>query len=60
MLVLVGFAFIAGMLTILSACVLPIAPVVLSGGLSDAKAPPFGVVTGFVASFVVSPWVCPP
>jgi cytochrome c biogenesis protein CcdA len=54
MLVLVGFALVAGLLTILSACVLPIAPVVLSDGVSDGKARPFGVVTGFVVSFVVA------
>ena len=53
MLALVGFAFVAGIVTILSACVLPVAPVVLSGGVSDGKARPFGVVTGFVAGFVV-------
>jgi cytochrome c biogenesis protein CcdA/thiol-disulfide isomerase/thioredoxin len=53
MLVLVGFAFISGIVTILSPCILPIAPVVLSGGVSGGKARPFGVVTGFIASFVV-------
>ena len=50
--VLVGFAFISGIITILSPCILPILPVVLSGGVSGGKARPFGVVTGFVASFV--------
>ena len=50
--VLVGFAFISGIITILSPCILPILPVVLSGGVSGGKARPFGVVTGFVASFL--------
>jgi len=50
--VLVGFAFISGIITILSPRILPILPVVLSGGVSGGKARPFGVVTGFVASFL--------
>ncbi len=51
MFLLVGFAFIAGIVTILSPCILPILPIVLSGSIAGSKRRPWGVVTGFVASF---------
>lgn len=51
MLLLIGFAFIAGIVTILSPCILPILPIVLSGSISGDKWRPWGVVIGFIASF---------
>ncbi len=48
---LLAFAFASGIVTILSPCVLPVLPIVLSGGVARGKARPLGVVTGFVASF---------
>lgn len=51
MILLVGFAFLAGIITILSPCILPILPIVLSGSLSTGKRKPLGIVTGFVLSF---------
>ena len=51
MLLLVIFAFIAGIITILSPCILPILPIVLSGSVGDGKSKPFGIVIGFVLSF---------
>ena len=48
---LLAFAFLSGIVTILSPCILPVLPVVLSGGIAGGKARPFGVVAGFVASF---------
>jgi cytochrome c biogenesis protein CcdA/thiol-disulfide isomerase/thioredoxin len=51
MLILIGFAFIAGIVTILSPCILPILPVVLSGTVSSGKRKPFGIVAGFIFSF---------
>jgi cytochrome c biogenesis protein CcdA/thiol-disulfide isomerase/thioredoxin len=53
MLLLIGFAFLAGVVTVLSPCILPVLPVVLSGGISGGKARPWGVITGFIASFTV-------
>lgn len=53
MAVLVLFAFLAGIVTILSPCILPILPVVLSGGIGGAKAKPLGVASGFIAAFTV-------
>lgn len=51
MILLIVFAFLAGIVTILSPCILPILPVVLSGSVGGGKRRPFGIVTGFVASF---------
>jgi cytochrome c biogenesis protein CcdA len=51
MLFLILFAFIAGVVTILSPCILPILPVVLSGAIDKSKKRPFGIIVGFIASF---------
>lgn len=44
------FAFLSGIVTILSPCILPVLPIVLSGSIGG-KRKPLGVVTGFVLSF---------
>ena len=51
MFLLIFFAFLAGIVTILSPCILPILPVVLSGSVAGGKKRPFGIITGFVVSF---------
>jgi cytochrome c biogenesis protein CcdA/thiol-disulfide isomerase/thioredoxin len=51
MAVLLVFAFVSGVITILSPCILPVLPIVLAGGGSGGKARPFGVIAGFVISF---------
>jgi cytochrome c biogenesis protein CcdA/thiol-disulfide isomerase/thioredoxin len=52
MILLSFFAFLAGIVTILSPCILPILPIVLSGAIgSNSKSRPLGIVTGFVLSF---------
>lgn len=54
MTILVFFAFIAGIVTILSPCILPILPVVLSTSVGEGRAAqmrPVGVITGFIGSF---------
>ncbi len=43
--------FLGGLVTILSPCILPILPVVLSSSLTGGKKRPLGVVTGFILSF---------
>ncbi|MGA2480425.1 MAG: cytochrome c biogenesis protein DipZ [Spirochaetia bacterium] len=53
MIVLLAFAFVSGVITILSPCILPVLPIVLSGGVGGGKARPFGVLAGFVVSFTV-------
>lgn len=54
MILLIVFAFLAGIVTVLSPCILPILPVILTstiGGKNVGKSRPLGVVTGFVLSF---------
>ncbi len=48
--ILAFFAFLSGIVTILSPCILPVLPIILSGSLGG-KRKPLGVVTGFVFSF---------
>jgi len=50
MIILSFFAFLSGIVTILSPCILPVLPIILSGSIGG-KRKPLGVVTGFVASF---------
>ena len=52
MLVLLPFAFLSGVVTILSPCILPVLPIVLSGSVGG-RSRPFGVIAGFVLSFSV-------
>lgn len=53
MAILLLFAFLAGFVTILSPCILPVLPIVLSSGLTGGHRRPLGVVTGFVLSFTL-------
>ncbi len=50
MILLVAFAFLAGIVTVLSPCILPVLPIVLAGS-TGGKQKPIGVVVGFVLSF---------
>jgi cytochrome c biogenesis protein CcdA/thiol-disulfide isomerase/thioredoxin len=51
MAVLLLFAFIGGIVTILSPCILPILPIILSSSVEGNRKRPHGVVMGFVVSF---------
>lgn len=53
MIVLILFAFLAGIVTILSPCILPILPVILATSVTDesSKRRPYGIVVGFILSF---------
>jgi cytochrome c biogenesis protein CcdA/thiol-disulfide isomerase/thioredoxin len=50
-LVLVGIAFVAGMVTAISPCVLPVLPIVFAGSATGGSRRPYAVVAGLVASF---------
>lgn len=52
MTILTFFAFISGIITILSPCILPVLPIVLSGSIGG-KSKPIGVVSGFITSFTL-------
>lgn len=51
MVVLLLFAFLAGIVTVLSPCIIPILPAILSGGADHGKARPLGIILGLVVSF---------
>ena len=48
---LVGIAFVAGVVTAISPCVLPVLPIVFAAGASGGKRRPYAIVAGIVASF---------
>ena len=49
--VLIGIAFLAGLITAISPCVLPVLPILLAGGASGRR--PYGIIVGLVGSFSV-------
>lgn len=48
-----GLAFLEGFALIISPCILPILPIVLSGSLDGGKRRPVGIIMGFVLSFAL-------
>jgi cytochrome c biogenesis protein CcdA/thiol-disulfide isomerase/thioredoxin len=52
-LVLLLVAFVAGIVTALSPCVLPVLPVILAGGTTGSERRPYAIVAGLVTSFTV-------
>jgi cytochrome c biogenesis protein CcdA/thiol-disulfide isomerase/thioredoxin len=52
-LLLVGIAFVAGIVTAISPCVLPVLPVVFAGGATGGPRRPYAIVAGLVLSFTV-------
>jgi cytochrome c biogenesis protein CcdA/thiol-disulfide isomerase/thioredoxin len=51
MVVLLGVAFLAGLITAISPCVLPVLPILLAGGASGRR--PYAIIAGLVGSFTV-------
>lgn len=54
MLATLGFAFVAGLVTVLSPCVLPLLPVLMASAAGEGRARPLGVVVGFVGCFTLA------
>ena len=52
MILVLAFAFVAGLLTILAPCTLPVVPLVLGGAAGGGRRRVAGVFTGFAASFI--------
>ncbi len=46
-------SFIEGMGLVLSPCILPILPVILVTGIQGGKLRPYGIITGFIITFVL-------
>jgi cytochrome c biogenesis protein CcdA/thiol-disulfide isomerase/thioredoxin len=54
MILLLAIAFLAGVITAVSPCVLPVLPIVLAGGASgESRRRPYAIVAGLVLSFTV-------
>src|SRR3954468_3520660 len=51
MVLLILFAFLAGIGTALSPCVLPVLPIALAAGATGGRSRPLGIVTGLALSF---------
>jgi cytochrome c biogenesis protein CcdA/thiol-disulfide isomerase/thioredoxin len=51
LLLLIGF--VAGLITAVSPCVLPVLPIVLAGGASGGRRRPYAIIAGLVASFTL-------
>src|ERR671938_673181 len=54
MALLLGIAFLAGVITAISPCVLPVLPIVLAGGAGGGARRPYAIVAGLVTTFTVS------
>lgn len=52
-LLLLGIGFLAGVITAVSPCVLPVLPILLAGGASGGRRRPFAIVAGLVVSFAL-------
>jgi len=48
------FAFVAGLITAVSPCVLPVLPIVFAGGAGEHRRRPFAIIAGLAVTFLVS------
>jgi len=53
MTILLIFSFLSGIVTVLSPCILPVLPIVLSSSAASGKQRPLGVITGLIISFSI-------
>ena len=53
MLILILFSLLSGLVTVLSPCVLPVLPIVLSSSAAKGKRRPLGVISGLIISFSI-------
>ena len=51
MVLLLPFAFLAGVVTVMSPCILPLLPIILASAFGNSRWRPLGVVLGLVVSF---------
>ncbi len=47
----IGLAFLEGIALIISPCILPVLPIILSGSLDGSRKRPYGIIVGFVLCF---------
>ena len=48
------FAFVAGLITAVSPCVLPVLPIIFAGGAGENRRRPFAIIAGLALTFLVS------
>ncbi|MGH3132511.1 MAG: cytochrome c biogenesis protein DipZ [Gaiellaceae bacterium] len=53
MLILLGIAFLAGVITAISPCVLPVLPILLAGSADGDRRRPYAIIAGLALSFTV-------
>ncbi len=53
MILLLAIGFVAGVITAVSPCVLPVLPIVLAGGAAGGTRRPYAIVAGLLVSFTV-------
>jgi len=49
----IGLAFLEGLALIVSPCILPVLPLVLTASVEGGKRRPYGIIIGFVSAFTV-------
>ncbi len=54
MVLAIVYAFVAGLITAISPCVLPVLPIVLGGGVGANRRRPYAIIAGLAATFLVS------
>ena len=54
MVLAIVLAFVAGLITAVSPCVLPVLPIVLAGGIGENKRRPYAIIAGLAVTFLVS------
>jgi cytochrome c biogenesis protein CcdA/thiol-disulfide isomerase/thioredoxin len=54
MVLAIVFAFLAGLITAISPCVLPVLPIVLGGGIGENRRRPYAIIAGLASCFLVS------
>ncbi|MGE5273870.1 MAG: cytochrome c biogenesis protein DipZ [Verrucomicrobiota bacterium] len=54
MVLAIVFAFVAGLITAVSPCVLPVLPIVFAGGAGENRRRPFAIIAGLAFTFLVS------
>jgi cytochrome c biogenesis protein CcdA/thiol-disulfide isomerase/thioredoxin len=54
MVLAIVFAFVAGLITAVSPCVLPVLPIVFAGGAGENRRRPFAIIAGLALTFFVS------
>jgi cytochrome c biogenesis protein CcdA/thiol-disulfide isomerase/thioredoxin len=52
--VAIPLAFVAGLITAISPCVLPVLPIVLGGGIGENRRRPYAIIAGLATCFLVS------